>query len=176
MKNIPVPTDQQLLKTEPPLARLIPDQNLIYHLQENIKSTFTQLQHLSEDQLLYRYAPGKYSVKEIIIHMTDMERVYNYRILHVARNDQSQLEGFDAEAYVKASGADNRTIKDLLGEFVVQREATIALLNSLTPESFKYTSTLYGNAVNVSALAYHIAGHELHHLQIIRTRYLNQPN
>jgi len=173
MKIIPPPTDQQLLKEEPPLARLIPDHDLFHHLQENIKKTFAQLQYLTEAQLLFRYAPGKYSIKETLLHMTDMERIYSYRILRTARNDQTPMEGFDAEVYVKTSGADSRNIKDLLDEFASQRKATISLLQSMPEKSLTYTGLLYGIPVTISALAYHIAGHELHHLEIIRTRYLN---
>jgi len=173
MKNIPRPDDEQLLVNEPPLARLIPNGNLILHLGENIKHTVAALQILTEPELRYRYAPGKYSIKEIVIHMIDMERIYNYRMLRIARKDPHPLEGFDAEAYVKESGADHRTIEDLLGEFSSQRQATITLLNGLPAESFAYTGLVNGHSASISALAYHIAGHEVHHMKIIKERYLN---
>jgi hypothetical protein len=173
MKNIPKPADQQLLVDEPPLARMIPSNNLIWHLRENIKNTINDLQSLTEQELLYRYAPDKYSIKEIVIHMTDMERIYTYRMLRIARNDPSPMDGFDAEAYVKASGADLRTIKDLLDELSSQRQATITLLNSIPVENFSCSGLVNGHSAIVSALAYHIAGHELHHMKIIKERYLN---
>jgi hypothetical protein len=106
------------------------------------------------------------------MHLIDMERIYSYRALRFARNDQTILPGFDADKYILHSGANERDISDLLNEFEAVRHSTIALLNGFAGEALLRTGVMNGHPVSVRALAYHIAGHELHHVDVIKDRYL----
>ena len=152
---------------------LLPDDGLILkHLQENLTSTSDFLRSLSEEKLSYRYAEGKWTIKEILAHIIDDERIYSYRALRFARNDTTELPGFDQDDYALQSGANERSIEDLLQEFATVRRATVALFESFNSQALMRVGTASGNVMSVRAAAYHIAGHELRHLNIIRERYL----
>lgn len=127
---------------------------------------------LSEEQALLRYAPGKWSIKETLGHVTDTERVFAYRALRIARGDQQPLPGFDQDAYVAQSGADARPLADLLREYDATRAATLALLESFSAETLDCLGTASDLPVSVRALSYMLAGHEAHHLQLWRERSL----
>jgi hypothetical protein len=118
-----------------------------------------------------RYAPGKWSVKEVVCHLADAERVFAYRALSIARGDQTPLPGFDENAWAPQSGADARPIGDLLDEFTAVRAATVRLLRGLDAPAWSRSGTASGKPVTVRALAYIMAGHELHHLSILKERY-----
>ena len=118
------------------------------------------------------YAPWKWTLKEILGHLIDDDRIFAYRALCVARLDPAALPGFDENAYVAATSFDSRSMDDLLREYRAVRAATIALFESLTPEEWLRKGTVNGYAASVRGLAFHIAGHELHHLRVIRERYL----
>jgi hypothetical protein len=117
------------------------------------------------------YAPGKWTLKEILGHLIDDERIFAYRALCVARLDPAPLPGFDENAYVAATNFASRSIEDLLGEYRAVRAATIALFVSLTPDEWLRKGTVNGYTASVRGLAFHVAGHELHHLRVIRERY-----
>ena len=172
MKIINKPADNEFQANEPILAHLIPDDGLLLkYLALNLETTKAFIRSLPEDKLLFRYAEGKWTIKEVLIHLIDMERIYMYRALRFARNDQTVLPGFDADNYVLLSGANEREITDLLEEFTNVRHATISFLNGLTEDALLLSGSMNGNEVSVRALAYHIAGHELHHVSIIKERY-----
>lgn len=118
------------------------------------------------------YAPGKWTLKEILGHLIDDERIFAYRALCVARLDPAALPGFDENVYVAATSFESRSMDDLLREYRAVRAATIALFESLTPEEWLRKGTVNGYVASVRGLAFHIAGHELHHLRVIRERYL----
>jgi|SRR5947207_12256864 len=118
-----------------------------------------------------RYAPGKWTVKEVIGHMCDDERIFAYRMLCIARGDTSPLESFDENAYVAGANFEERSLNSLLEEYRLIRASTIALLRSLSPEAWHRRGTAAGYTASVRGLAWHIAGHELHHLEILKTRY-----
>ncbi|MFL6245687.1 MAG: DinB family protein [Thermoanaerobaculia bacterium] len=120
------------------------------------------------------YAPGKWTLKEVLGHLIDDERIFAYRALCVARLDPAALPGFDEKAYVAAAHFESRSIADLLREYHAVRAATIALFESLMPEEWLRTGTVNGYIASVRGLAFHIAGHELHHLRIVRERYLER--
>jgi uncharacterized damage-inducible protein DinB len=124
--------------------------------------------------LLHRYAEGKWTIKEILGHIVDDERIYVYRALRFARNDSTELPGFEQDHYAQYSEANKREITDLLDEFALVRRSTIAFFKSLDNTALMRTGVANGNRVSVRALAYHIAGHELHHMNIIRERYLRR--
>jgi len=173
MKTIDKPRDDEYQSNEPMFGKLIPDDGLLLdHLASNFQRTKAFMLSLSADKLIYRYIKDKWTIKEIIMHMIDMERIYSYRMLCFARNDQTILPGFNDRDYVFNSGANDRDIKDLLEELEAVRNSTIALLKGLTNEALLRSGVMNGHPVSVRALAYHIAGHEIHHMNIIKERYL----
>jgi len=117
------------------------------------------------------YAPGKWTIKEILGHLIDDERVFAYRLFCVARNESKELPGFDEKTYADAAGSEQRSIESLLGEYQAVRASTIAFLESLTQEQWLRRGVVNGYKASVRGLAFHIASHELHHLRIIRERY-----
>ena len=119
-----------------------------------------------------RYAPGKWTVKEVIGHMLDDERIFAYRMLCIARGGSSPLESFDENVYVAGANFEDRPLGSFLEEYRLIRSSTVALLRSLTDEAWLRRGTVAGYTASVRGLAFHVAGHELHHLEILRTRYL----
>ncbi|MBC6698660.1 DinB family protein [Hymenobacter sp. BT190] len=132
------------------------------------------LASLTEEQALLRYAPGKWSIKESLVHMVDTERIFAYRALRIVRGDNTPLPGFEQDDYVPASGADARPLADILHEYDTVRAASLSLLESVTAETVSRQGTASGQPVSVRALAYILAGHEAHHLHILQERYLPQ--
>lgn len=152
---------------------LLPDDGLILkHLADNIEATRKFVESIPRDRLLHRYAEGKWTIKEILAHVVDDERIYAYRALRFARNDSTELPGFDQDHYARYSAANERDTRDLLDEFSLVRQSTIALFESLDAEALLRSGVADGQRVSVRALAYHIAGHELRHRNVIRERYL----
>ena len=152
---------------------LLPNDGLILkHLADNLRATVNFMRALPEEKLSYRYDEGKWTIKEILAHLIDDERIYAYRALRFARNDQTELPGFEQDAYAVESGANERTLHDLLEEFAAVRRSTIALFNSFDDRVLTRSGIASGNVMSVRAAAYHIAGHELRHLNIIKERYL----
>ena len=149
----------------------VPDGDLLETLEAQRREAQALLTAISEAKALHRYAPGKWSVKEVVGHLADSERVFCYRALRFARGDQTQLPGFDEKAYVPAGGFDARPVADLAAELDAVRRATIALLRSFDAAALARRGTANGKEVSVRALAYIIAGHERHHLAILRERY-----
>jgi hypothetical protein len=132
---------------------------------------------LVEDRVrALRYAPDKWTLKEVLGHIIiDDERVFAYRAFCLARGETTPLPGFDEKIYARHSDAENRLWVDLLDEYRVVRAATIALFRSLAPGAWTRTGEVNGYRATPRGLAFHIAGHELHHLRIVRERYLSLP-
>ncbi|RMF62226.1 MAG: DinB family protein, partial [Bacteroidetes bacterium] len=126
---------------------------------------------LDEDGAAYRYAPEKWSVKEVVGHLTDAERVLAYRLLRVARGDATPLPGFDEDAYVQAAGFDRFPLTTLLDGFAATRAATLALVDTLTGEVWERSGVANGSPITARALAHILAGHVRHHLLVLRERY-----
>ncbi|MGH7568289.1 MAG: DinB family protein [Gemmatimonadales bacterium] len=133
--------------------------------------TSALLDGLSDRGASHRYAPGKWSVKEIVGHLGDVERVMAYRALRIARGDETPLAGFDENVYVPAGRFDARPLGDLVRELGAVREASLALFRSFDADAWRRRGTANGKTVSVRALAYIIPGHERHHGQILRERY-----
>ncbi len=172
MKLIKKPNREEFHADEPILANLLPDDGLLLeHMIANLKRTKEFLLPLSEDKQMYRYAKDKWTIKEVLIHLIDMERIYTYRALRFARNDQTGLPGFDGDQYVYSSGANNRDISDLFDELEAVRHSTIAMVEGFDEKALIRSGTINGKPVSVRALIYHIAGHELHHIKTIKERY-----
>jgi hypothetical protein len=121
----------------------------------------------------YTYAPPKWTVNEVVCHIIDTERIFAYRALCVARGECTQLPGFDQDNYARASGANDRSLADLLEELRLVRLSTAALLAGLPGHAWDRRGEVNGHSVTVRGLAFHIAGHELHHVEILRTKYLD---
>lgn len=152
---------------------LLPDDGLIlHHLEDNLASTKKFIASIPPTRLLHRYAKGKWTIKEILGHMMDEERIYVYRALRFARNDSTELPGFEQDRYAQYSRANKREISDLLDEFALVRQSTIAFFDALDDAALIRGGIVDGHRFTVRALAYHIAGHELRHMNIIRERYL----
>jgi uncharacterized damage-inducible protein DinB len=140
-------------------------------LEAQAPTTAALLAATPEERGGFRYAEGKWSVKEVIGHLADAERVFAYRALRFARADATDLPGFDENAYVPAGRFDRRTLKDLAAEFAAVRAATLAFARSLDGEALLRRGSANGNPASVRALLAIIAGHELHHVGLLRERY-----
>ena len=120
------------------------------------------------------YAPGKWTLKEVIGHLIDDERIFAYRSLCVARGDQRPLAGFDEKEYVAATTFESRSLTSLADEYRVVRESSIAFFSNLTQDEWMRRGIVNGYEASVRGLAFHICGHELHHLRVIRDKYLHR--
>lgn len=152
---------------------LVPDDGfLLRHLADNMKSTIEFVLSLPAAKLDYVYAPGKWTIKEIFVHISDAERIFAYRALCIARGEQTDLPGFEENDYAANSLAEKREGKEILREFAAVRNATLALFAGFDETVFAKTGTVNHTPTSVRAIAYGIAGHELHHLNVIKERYL----
>lgn len=120
----------------------------------------------------WSYAPGKWTIKQIVGHLADDERIFAYRALCIARGDTRPLPGFDEEEYMASVDFESRTLRSLIDEFRVVREATIALLEPMSAEEWVRRGIVNGYEASVRGLAFHVAGHELHHVRVLHERYL----
>jgi hypothetical protein len=129
---------------------------------------------LSEEQATLRYAPGKWSIKEVVQHMIDTERIMAYRALCFARADATPLPGFDENTYADHSAADRRTLADLIAEHDAVRLSTVLLFRSFGEDMLLRKGTANERSFTVRALGWTIAGHSLHHIHIMKERYLTK--
>ncbi len=151
---------------------LVPDDNRVLdHLSNNVDRTAELARSFSEEQLVTPCGPDEWTIKEILVHIIDDERIYAYRALRFARGDQTALPGFEQDDYVPYSRANDRDLEEILRELKAVRESTVALFNSFSDEDLRRQGVGSGNPLSVRAAAYHIAGHELHHLESIRQNY-----
>ena len=175
MRTIPKPQPGEYPEyAEIYMSLLRDDGRILEDLKNNFRTVKDFIYSLPAETLLYRYAPDKWSIKEILVHIVDDERIYAYRALRFARNEQQGLIGFDQDEYAKYSQADARDLVNIFEEYEAVRNSTIALFNGLPEESLTRMGRGTGTAndATVRALAYHIAGHELRHMNIIKERYL----
>jgi hypothetical protein len=149
----------------------VPEQDPVLVCAEQIEETAGLLRGLSESEALYRYGRGKWSIKEVVGHLADVERIMAYRALRIARGDTTPLPSFDENAYVPIAKFDHRTLADLVGELRTTRAATLALLRTFDADAWRRRGTASGKPVSVRALGYMIPGHERHHVEVLRTRY-----
>jgi hypothetical protein len=150
----------------------VPDGDVVEALIGGAEIASALLGDLDEEAASFAYAPGKWTLKEVLLHCADAERIFTYRALRIARGDETPLPGFDENAYVPLSGAANRTIEDILDEFESVREATVTMFSGLPADAWTRRGTASNNAISVRALAWITAGHLLHHLGVIQDRYL----
>ncbi len=126
----------------------------------------------SEDQFTDSYAPGKWTLAESLVHVSDTERVFGYRLLRIARGDSTPLAGFEQDSWVPNSGARDRNSTDILTEIDVVRASTLSLVHSVSSEAFARSGTASGKNISAGALVWLIAGHFSHHLKLTAERYL----
>lgn len=150
---------------------LVPDLDAIVPLRDQLEDTLKILRPLNEKRALHRYAPEKWSVKEVIGHLSDSERIFAYRALRIARGDQTPIEGFDENVYVPAGRFDARPLEDLIEDYERVRDATLSLFGGLEDEALLRRGTANEKTISVRAIAWIIAGHELHHRAILIERY-----
>lgn len=127
---------------------------------------------LSEEKGRFAYAEGKWTIKEVLSHLIDGERIFSYRILRISRGDVTPIEGFEQDGYIENSNANNRSFADLLEEFERQRQANLLMINNIDEAGLGRIGTASGNPVSVRALVFISAGHVAHHLKILNERYL----
>jgi hypothetical protein len=151
---------------------LVPEGEIVATLSRQADDTLKFLSRLNEAQGELRYAPDKWSVKEVVGHLIDTERIFAYRALRFARGDRTPLAGFDENNYVANAGYSERSLSSLLDEFESVRESSLSLFNYLGDAAWSRRGIANENEISVRALAWIIAGHELHHREIIRSRYL----
>ncbi|OBY77621.1 hypothetical protein BBG47_20875 [Paenibacillus sp. KS1] len=152
----------------------VPAGDLQEMLAEQLEQMTKLISNLSKEQGEYRYAPGKWSIKEVLGHIADTERVMAYRLLRIARGDQTPLPGFDEGLFMSGSTFDSMPMSELLEDYQAVRHATLTLLRGLTDEAALRTGTTNNMTISARALAYTIAGHELHHLHVLKERYLGE--
>jgi uncharacterized damage-inducible protein DinB len=176
VRTIPKPEPDEYPAYASLYIDLVPgDGGLLEHLARARSATAELILALAETTLLHRYAPGKWTIKEILVHVVDDERIYAYRALRFARGDLTPLPGFEQEDFAASSHANERPVADILAEHAAVREATIALFRGLPEAALTRSGVADGKRSTVRALGYHIAGHEAHHVGIIEERYLGLP-
>ena len=141
-------------------------------LSQQLEEIQTELAELNEDQGLFRDAPKEWSIKEVIGHLNDVERVFSYRLLRVSRNDLTPLPGFEQNDYVREAGFDHYNLQDLIQEFEHLRRANILAISNMSEESTFRRGNASGYTVSARALIYMIVGHVDHHLASLREKYL----
>jgi len=154
------------------ISKVPDDGNVLQHLQDNLQVVKSTVMGLPEEKLLHAYAPGKWTIKELLVHMMDTERIMAYRALRIARNDKTDLPGFEQEEYTPYLHANERSIENIMDEYEALRKSTVALFSNFQPGVFANVGYANGAPFSVRAAVYIIAGHELHHLKIIREKYL----
>jgi uncharacterized damage-inducible protein DinB len=142
------------------------------NLENQYQEIQSLLQSISEQEANYTYSEGKWTVKEVLGHMVDTERIMCYRALCISRKEKQSLPGFEQDDYVKEANFNNRTITNLLDDYRIVRKSTISLFKSFSEDMYYQRGTANGKEVTVLALLYIITGHEVHHLKILKEKYL----
>jgi hypothetical protein len=149
----------------------VPEGDLLDQLTRQIREVEQLLQNVSDQEALARYAADKWSVKEVLGHLCDVERIFTYRLLRIGRGDATQLPGFDEKAYVPAGKFDQRPLSTLLSEFRAVRLSTIALIGGFPGDAWSRWGEANETPITARAIAYIIVGHVAHHLGVLRNRY-----
>ena len=169
MNNRPKLEDYEIYQQA--YVKLVGDGPIVDILEQSKNSSYKLFSSLTTQQAEYAYAPGKWTIKEVVGHLIDAERTFAYRILAFSRG-QRELPGFDENTYVEKATFNSRTLQDLADEFKTTRESNLYLFRSLTAEQLTATGIANNNKISVAALLYIAAGHELHHINILNERYL----
>lgn len=152
----------------------VPTGDLLAELKISEEKTIGIYSNLTEEQSRFAYAEGKWTLKGLLLHLSDTERVFQYRILAFARGDKNNLPGFDENEYANNSFADERTPESLVEEYKLVRKSSQILLESLSPSALQNKGIANGNEISVETIGKLIVGHNYHHLNIIEERYLSK--
>jgi hypothetical protein len=151
---------------------LVPEAQILSALEKQQAELVDVFKEIGEDKAAYSYAEGKWTIKELIGHLSDGERIFGYRALRIARADETPLEGFEQDGYIENSNFKNTKLSDLTAELLYLRKANLIFFQNLTSEAWQRTGTASDSKVSVRALAFIMVGHIRHHLNILKTRYL----
>lgn len=154
------------------LGVLPQDTELIKSFKDDFNAILELYKSMPSDKLDYRYAPYKWSLKEVFQHIIDTERIFIYRCFRIARHDKTPLPGFEQDDYILPSEADKKSLEALIEEFKAVRQNSIVLLNSLNETNLKFIGVVNGNPLSARAAAFNIIGHNKWHVNIINERYL----
>ncbi len=153
---------------------LIPSENWLQEMKNVSNQTLEIYQSLTEEQSNFAYADGKWSLKILLEHLTDVEKIFTYRALRFSRKDQTELVGFDEELYAQNGTANQQDLQLLIEEFHLNRSLSLVFFNKLTAEQLTQKGKANGNEVAVETIGKLIVGHNIHHLNIIKERYLSK--
>jgi uncharacterized damage-inducible protein DinB len=148
------------------------DGDIVRTLKSQIGPTAALLRAIPDSRAGHRYAPGKWSIREVIGHLSDAERIFAYRALRFARHDATPLPGFDENAFVANARLDERSLGGLVDEYEAVRSASVAMFDAFFPDEWQRAGEASGKRMSVRALAWVMAGHELHHIGVLKERYL----
>lgn len=165
------PTTEEYAAFYEGYMQLVPEGNIIELLEQQANIVQTLLSSLTEEQANHRYAEGKWSVKEVIGHLLDNERIMSSRLLRIARGDKANHPGYDQDVLMQSHPFDTYTVSDLNEEYAVTRRSTILMLRRLTPEAWLCRGIVSDNPASARSIACIMVGHELHHLSVLRDRY-----
>lgn len=154
------------------ISQVSDEYTLIEELEISVHRLIKFVQDIAMDKFDYRYAEGKWTIKDILQHLIDCERIFAYRALRFARKDSTDLPGFDEDLYANQSNGSSRSIQSLLTELAVVRQATLSLFNTFNEEQLLCIGTANSNRMSVQALGFVIIGHQNHHQRIFEERYL----
>ena len=154
------------------IAQISDEYTLMEELEISVHRLVKFVQDIPMDKYDYRYAEGKWTIKDILQHLIDAERIFAYRALRFARNDKAELPGFEENDYADAANGDKRSIMDLLTELAVVRQATLSLFKTFQDEQLLRSGIASKNNMSVRALGFVIIGHQNHHQRIFQERYL----
>ena len=150
----------------------VPDGDIVGTLGKQLDETLALIHSIPEARGDFRYAEGKWSIKELIGHVIDSERVFAYRALRFGRGDQTPLSGFEQDDFVRGADFNKRSLNDLADEYEHVRRSTMSLFGNLDENAWNRRGSANNNEVTVRGLAFIVAGHERHHVEILKTRYL----
>lgn len=171
MKNLGRPNAEEYAPYYETYVSKVVGDNFLEQLKSLKTQTIELLQNLSPEKWNFRYAPDKWTIKEVMIHIMDTERIFTYRALRVSRGDQTPLPGFEQNGYVPFYHAEERSAESIIGEYEAVRNATLHLFQNFSEADMKRTGTASGAPVTPLSLGFITLGHELHHLQILKERY-----
>ena len=146
--------------------------DVLFTLASQVEEIQSALGSLTDEQALFRDAPGEWTIKEVMGHMNDVERIFSYRLLCISRNDQTPLPGFEQDDYVREAGFNDHSIQDLVREFELLRRANLLAIQNMSDKSMLHTGTASGYPFSARALVYVLTGHVEHHMASLREKYL----
>lgn len=165
------PDDTEYAPFYAPYVAGVPEADVVATLRDSGREIVAELSAIPESRGGFRYAPGKWTIREVVGHLIDAERIFGYRALRLARGDATPLPGFEENDYARTAGSDARTMADLVDELRIVREGTARLFASFPDEAWTRRGIVNHREVSVRALAYITAGHARHHMAVLRERY-----